>query len=83
MHHQPSPPHDLWRLSVGDVKYTMTAAFTTTMLAWGMLQFKSGYAKAGQTQWGMEEVKWGTDYLLKTVVGKPGNQTIVYQVTAH
>ena len=67
----------------------MPTAFTTAMLAWGLLAFPSGYAKAGQSESALEAVRWGTDYLMKTV--RPGNlkqtvntgYTIVYQVRRH
>ena len=73
-------------LLAGDLKLTMPTAFTTAMLAWGLLAFPEGYAKAGQTASALESVRWGTDYLLKTI--RTGNikqtvdtgYTIVYQV---
>lgn len=39
-----------------------------------------GYAKSGQAKWAMAEVKWGTDYLLKTFKDNGTNVTLVYQV---
>jgi hypothetical protein len=36
--------------AIGTVKMTVTAAFTTTMLAWGLLTFPKGYARAGETR---------------------------------
>lgn len=70
----------------GDLKLTMPTAFTTAMLAWGLLAFPSGYSDAGHTEAALDSVRWGTDYLLKIV--RPGNikqtlntgYTIVYQV---
>lgn len=64
----------------------MPTAFTTAMLAWGLLAFPSGYSDAGHTEAALDSVRWGTDYLLKIV--RPGNikqtlntgYTIVYQV---
>ena len=38
-----------------------------------------GYAKAGQTEWIKNEIKWGTDYLLKTMKNNQENVTLVYQ----
>lgn len=37
---------------VGTVKMTMPIAWTTGMVAWGMLDFKEGYTKAGEMQAG-------------------------------
>ncbi|CAL8466081.1 g5617 [Coccomyxa elongata] len=67
----------------GDLKMTMPTAFTVSMLAWGMLAFPGGYAKAGNIGAGLGNVRWGSDYLLKTF--RPDTTTnkghfIVYQV---
>ena len=62
---------------------TVTTAFTTSMLAWGLLTFPKGYARAGETKHALEAVKWGADYLLKTFhpeTGRKGGFTMVYQV---
>lgn len=61
----------------------MPTAFTVSMLAWGMLAFPNGYTKAGQIGPGLGNVRWGSDYLLKTF--RPDTTTnkgnlIVYQV---
>ena len=69
----------------GDLKMTMPTAFTVSMLAWGMLAFPNGYTKAGQIGTGLGNVRWGSDYLLKTF--RPDTTTnkgnlIVYQVGA-
>ncbi len=60
---------------------TMPTAFTVSMLAWGMLAFPDGYTKAQQIGPGLGNVRWGSDYLLKTFKPDPtkGN-LIVYQV---
>jgi hypothetical protein len=66
---------------------TMPTAFTVAMLAWGMLSFPDGYERAGQIPQGLDNIRWGTDYLLKTFrpddtgAKKPG-YLIVYQVCA-
>ena len=60
---------------------TAPAAFTTSLLAWGLLQFPDGYAQANATIPAMETVRWGADYLLKTISIDNNNATfIVYQV---
>ncbi|KAK9785110.1 hypothetical protein WJX73_006875 [Symbiochloris irregularis] len=70
----------------GDLKLTMPTAFAVTMLAWGLLAFPSGYESAGQTAHVRQTVRWGTDYLLKTVRPAARNNSavdgynIVYQV---
>ena len=60
---------------------TMPAAFTTAMLAWGLLSFQSGYSQQPDLPLKVQQqVIWGADYLLKTV--KPSSQgfNLVYQV---
>lgn len=65
----------------GNLKMTMPAAFTTAMLAWGLLSFQSGYSQQPDLPLKVQQqVIWGADYLLKTV--KPSSQgfNLVYQV---
>ena len=67
----------------GDLKMSIPTAFTTSLLAWGMLAFPAGYAAANQTYAGEQSVRWGADYLLKTLIANStgGNvSSIVYQV---
>jgi endoglucanase len=47
------------------VKFSFTMAFTTTILAWGMLSFDDAYAETGQRDHGLDAVKWATDYFIK------------------
>ncbi|XP_050726714.1 endoglucanase 4-like [Eriocheir sinensis] len=47
------------------VKFGFPMAFTATMLAWGLVDFAEGHDAAGQTDYGLEAVKWATDYFLK------------------
>ncbi|KAK9804363.1 hypothetical protein WJX72_009368 [[Myrmecia] bisecta] len=72
---------------LGNVKLTMPAAFTTSMLAWGVLAFSNGYQSSQQMDWAKESVRWGADYLLKTYKPLAANASstvkdfeILYQV---
>ncbi|XP_069959461.1 uncharacterized protein [Cherax quadricarinatus] len=47
------------------VKFGFPMAFSTTMLAWGVIDFAEGHEIAGQTEYGRAAVKWATDYFLK------------------
>lgn len=47
------------------VKFGFPMAFTTTMLAWGLVDFKEGHEAVGQTDFGLAAVKWATDYFIK------------------
>ncbi|XP_072967783.1 endoglucanase 1-like [Typha angustifolia] len=59
-----------------NVKFGLPMAFTTTMLAWSVIEFgglmrgEAGHAKAA--------VRWGTDYLLKAATAAPN--TLYVQV---
>ncbi|KAK4836925.1 hypothetical protein QYF36_001400 [Acer negundo] len=53
-----------------NIKFNFPMAFTTTMLAWSILEF--GNHMGSELQHATEAVKWGTDYFLKatSVPGK-------------
>ena len=62
---------------------TMPLAWSTTMVAWGMLDFQDGYTSAGETQAGQRFLQWSVQYLLKTIVGtqaKPLDIKLIWQV---
>ena len=61
----------------------MPTAWSTAMLAWGLQDFPAGYNSSGAYAAGILNVKWGTDYLLKTIIGNistPTNIDLVWQV---
>lgn len=47
------------------VKFGFPMAFSTTVLAWGMVDFKAGYVNANQWDHALDMLKWATDYFLK------------------
>lgn len=49
----------------GNVKYGFPMAFTVTMLAWGAVDYAKELAAAGQLQYTLDAIRWGTDYLIK------------------
>ncbi|XP_078172584.1 endoglucanase 11-like [Carex rostrata] len=53
-----------------NVKFGLPMAFTTTMLAWSILEF--GGKMSGQLSEASAAVKWGSDYLLKAATQTPG-----------
>ena len=62
---------------------SMPTAFTTAMLAWGLVSFGPGYGQEEGAQLKVQkQVVWGADYLLKTL--KPNGQgfNLIYQVRA-
>lgn len=40
-------------------------AWSTTVLAWGMIEFRKGYKIAGEWKNAVDQLKWATDYLMK------------------
>ena len=46
------------------VKFGFPMAAFTTVLAWGGINFRSGYDKAGQLDYLVECLKWSTDYFI-------------------
>ena len=47
------------------MKFGFPMAFTTTMLAWGFLEWKEAYVEAGQEQYMLAALKWPLDYFIK------------------
>ena len=43
-------------------------AYTTTVLAWGMIEYANAYSKAGLAAAGRAQLKWATDYFIKVVL---------------
>lgn len=48
-----------------NVKFGFPMAYATTMLAWGVVDYRSQLESAGQLQFAMAAVKWATDYFMK------------------
>jgi len=58
-------------LSAGDfVKFGFTMAFTTTLLAWGTVNWPEAYDAAGQLDEVRRAIKWSTDYFIKCHVSE-------------
>lgn len=47
------------------IKFIQPMAFSSTMLAWGGIDYKQAYAQSGQLDELLDAVKWGTDWFLK------------------
>ncbi|XP_051137372.1 endoglucanase 1-like [Andrographis paniculata] len=52
-----------------NVKFGLPMAFTTTLLAWSVIEF--GSSMKSQTKNAMDAVRWGSDYLLKASAAAP------------
>ena len=53
-----------------NVKYNFPAASSMTLLAWSGIEFAEAYKKAGQFEYLLDTVKWGTDYFIKCHAAK-------------
>ena len=51
------------------VKFGLPEAWAMNMLAWGLLDYQQGYQDAGQYQTGLENLRWGDDYILSEYTG--------------
>nr|AXQ39839.1 beta-1,4-endoglucanase [Panchlora nivea] len=52
------------------VKFGFPMAYTTTMLAWGIVSHESAYSKANALDDARKAVKWATDYFIKCHVSE-------------
>nr|AAF80585.1 beta-1,4-endoglucanase 2 [Panesthia cribrata] len=52
------------------VKFGYPMAFTATLLAWSLIDYEQGYAKANSVEDARKAVKWATDYFLKAHVSE-------------
>lgn len=59
-----------------NVKFGLPMAFTTTLLAWSVIEF--GSSMQNQIDNAKAAVRWGTDYLLKAATATP--DTLYVQV---
>ncbi|KAL5551521.1 hypothetical protein UlMin_001697 [Ulmus minor] len=59
-----------------NVKFGLPMAFTTTLLAWSVIEF--GGSMHNQVENARAAIRWGTDYLLKAATATPG--TLYVQV---
>lgn len=51
------------------VKFAFPYAFTTTMLAWSLIEDRAAYAAHGQLDYALNNLKWMNDWLLKAHSG--------------
>ncbi|BAY82354.1 putative endoglucanase [Calothrix parasitica NIES-267] len=47
------------------VKFGFPMAASMTMLSWGLIEYSDGYKKVGQFDNTLDNIRWGTDYILK------------------
>src|SRR3954452_24539282 len=49
-----------------EVKFGLPAAYSMTALAWGAIDDKAGYQKAGQWSYIERNLRWGDDFIIKS-----------------
>jgi endoglucanase len=54
-----------WYDAGDHVKFGFPMAFTTTMLAWGAVEYRDGYVAAGQLTHLLNNLRWVNDYFIK------------------
>src|SRR2546430_191781 len=54
-----------WYDAGDHVKFGFPMAFSTTMLAWGAVEYRSAYTQSGQLTNLTNNLRWATDYFLK------------------
>ncbi len=54
-----------WYDAGDHVKFGFPMASATTMLAWGLVDYRSAYTSSGLLSTGLDELKWATDYFIK------------------
>ncbi|KAL3143651.1 hypothetical protein ABBQ38_002447 [Trebouxia sp. C0009 RCD-2024] len=47
------------------LKLNFPAAFSASLLAWGLIEFQDGYTAAGQTEAALDSLRWIADYFVK------------------
>ena len=68
--------HVFW--TAGDnVKFNFPMAFSTTLLCWGLLEFKDAYQRSGQLDHMYDSIRWPLEYFVKC---HTGNNELYVQV---
>lgn len=58
-----------WYDAGDHVKFGFPMAASATMLAWGVVDYREAYAKSGQLDAVLDNIKWATDYFIKAHTG--------------
>ncbi|WIA10828.1 hypothetical protein OEZ85_010994 [Tetradesmus obliquus] len=71
-----------WYDAGDNVKFQLPGAWTASMLAWGLLQFRDGFQAAGRYEHGLATLRWATDFFIRSyyaperLVGQVGNGAV-------
>lgn len=64
--------HDLtggWYDAGDHVKFGLPMAYSATMLAWSVYEYREAYEQTGQLEYMLDNIKWATDYFIKAHTG--------------
>nr|XP_054749385.1 uncharacterized protein LOC129254871 [Lytechinus pictus] len=54
-----------WYDAGDTVKFGLPMASSTTLLAWGIIEYQDAYISAGEYENALDSIKWATDYFMK------------------
>jgi len=54
-----------WVDAGDNIKFGITNAYSSSLLAFGAIQYKDAYEKSGQMKWLQNQLKWINDYFIK------------------
>lgn len=66
-----------WYDAGDHVKFNLPMSYTSTMLAWSVIEDKEAYIESGQYDYILDEIKWANDYFIKC---HPSANVYYYQV---
>ena len=60
------------------VKFGLPQAYTAAVLGWGMYEFPQAYTATGTLNHAMDEMKWFTDYFLRSTFLNSSGQVVAF-----
>lgn len=48
-----------------NVKFNLPMSYTTTILAWSVIEDKASYTESGQLEYILDNIRWGNDYFIR------------------
>ncbi|RMZ57138.1 hypothetical protein APUTEX25_003595 [Auxenochlorella protothecoides] len=67
-------------MDAGALKATLPIAFSTAVMAWGYESYTAAFSEVGAADDLLSNIRWGSDYLLKTVQAVGGSTYILSRI---